>query len=160
MTALISSAWIGEGLAPQEWWGLVVTGIGVSMVVGKNETQQPAHLRGLIFGVLLVGTTALGNVMTKVGGHRLDGLPIAVIRLAVAVVALFALMAILRRLSDLTLPWKEPRLDGADARHIHGDGAWYLAADVRIHRLKRCRCDSHGGNEPCLGSTLSLRARG
>ena len=113
VTAVISSAWIGEGLAPQEWWGLVVTGVGVSMVVGKNETQQPAHVRGLVFGVFLVGTTALGNVMTKVGGHRLDGLPIAVIRLAVAVVALFALMAILRRLSDLTLPWKEPRLDGA-----------------------------------------------
>ncbi len=113
VTALISSAWIGEGLVLQEWSGLVVTGVGVCFVIGKNETQHSTHVRGLIFGALLVGTTALGNVMTKVGGHRLDGLPIAVLRLAVAVVALFALMAVLRRLSDLALPWQEPRVDGA-----------------------------------------------
>ena len=113
VTALISSAWIGEGLAASEWLGLVITGVGVCLVVSKNEGGQPAHLRGLLFGGLLVGTTALGNVMTKVGGHRLDGLPVAALRLAVAVGALFLVMAILRRLPDLAVPWRTPRVDGA-----------------------------------------------
>ena len=64
--------------------------------------------------------------MTKVGGHRLDGLPVAVLRLAVAVGALFLVMAILRRLPDLAVPWRTPRADGADARDLHRDRARYL----------------------------------
>ena len=43
VTALISSAWIGEGLAASEWLGLVITGVGVCLVVSKNEGGQPAH---------------------------------------------------------------------------------------------------------------------
>ena len=112
-TAVISASWIGEGLVLQEWLGLLVTGAGVCLVVGKREGEGSHHLRGLIFGALLVGTTALGNVMTKVGGERLDGLPIAVLRLSVAVAVLALVMTVLRRLPELALPWKEPRVDGA-----------------------------------------------
>ena len=156
VTALISSAWIGEGLAASEWLGLVITGVGVCLVVSKNEGGQPAHLRGLLFGGLLVGTTALGNVMTKVGGHRLDGLPVAVLRLAVAVGALFLVMAILRRLPDLAVPWRTPRADGADARDLHRDRARYLAFDVCVHLVERRRGDGDGGDEPRVGSSARL----
>ena len=113
VTAVIAGLWIGEGLVTQEWMGLVVTGFGVCLVVAKNEEPSPARRRGLMFAVLLVICTALGNVMVKVGGARLDGLAIAVMRLAVAVVGLWITMALLRRLPELRVPWQAPRSDTA-----------------------------------------------
>ena len=94
--------------------------------------------------------------MTKVGGHRLDGLPVAVLRLAVAVGALFLVMAILRRLPDLAVPWRTPR-DGALMRGTFTGtvlGIWLF--DVCVHLVERRRGDGDGGDEPRVGSSARL----
>jgi drug/metabolite transporter (DMT)-like permease len=113
VTAVIAGVWIGEGLILQEWLGLIITGSGVCLVIAKQALKVASLRRGLIFAVLLVVSTAVGNVMVKVGGARLDGLAIAVIRLAVAAVGLWLTIALLRRLPELMVPWQSPRSDKA-----------------------------------------------
>lgn len=102
--AIVSWAFLGEGLTSRHWWAMVVTVAGVVWVVlersprPENSPHAPARLRlGLTLGVIAALAQALGMVLARRGIGQYDAGGATLIRIVGSLPGYLVLFTLLRR---------------------------------------------------------------
>ena len=101
MTALLALIFLGEGVAPVSWLGILITVGGVAWVISErrrngqlqaNGNVERNVRRGVLFGVLASLSQASGLVLSRYAFSfsTISALQSAILRLAAGVVVLYA----------------------------------------------------------------------
>ncbi|MFC2102156.1 DMT family transporter [Bacteroidota bacterium] len=114
ITALISWIILGETLTPQNWFGMMVTMAGISMVVLK-KADRSSH-KGMfnrlqigfpLIGILLALAGAIGQgaglVLSKFGMQQYDAFAASQIRILAGIFGFVVIFTFLRRWRDVIL---------------------------------------------------------
>lgn len=123
ITALISWIILGETLTPQNWFGMIVTMSGISVVVLKRADRSSR--KGMfnqfkigfpLVGVLLALGGAVGQgaglVLSKFGMQDYDAFAASQIRIIAGIVGFVVIFTLLRRWRDvlLALSFRKPMI--------------------------------------------------